>query len=68
MFQSFWDHQSVKIDEATWENRFASGKRAAQQALVSGNTPALLGVLFNRLYTLRNQLILERLGKPSPAT
>ena len=57
VFQSFWDHQSGKIDEATWKQRFASGKKAAQQALVSGNTPALLGVLFNRLYTLRNQLI-----------
>lgn len=57
VFQSFWEHQSGKIDEATWKNRFASGKRAAQQALASGNTPMLLGVLFNRLYTLRNQLI-----------
>ncbi len=57
VFQSFWDHQSGKIDEATWRNRFAGGKRAAQQALASDNTPTLLGVLFNRLYTLRNQLI-----------
>lgn len=57
MFQSFWDQQSGKIDESTWKTRFASGKLAAQLALASGNTPALLGVLFNRLYTLRNQLI-----------
>lgn len=57
VFQSFWDHQSGKIDETTWKSRFAGGKRAAQQALASGNTPTLLGVLFNRLYTLRNQLI-----------
>lgn len=57
VFQSFWDHQSGKIDETTWKTRFDSGKRAAQQALASGNTPMLLGVLFNRLYTLRNQLI-----------
>jgi len=57
VLQSFWDHQSGKIDEATWRNRFAGGKRAAQQALASDNTPTLLGVLFNRLYTLRNQLI-----------
>lgn len=57
VFQSFWDHQSGKIDENTWENRFASGKKSTQLALASGNTPALLGVPFNRLYTLRNQLI-----------
>ncbi len=42
VFQSFWDHQSGKIDESTWKARFASG-----------NTSALLG----GLYTLRNQLI-----------
>lgn len=57
VFQSFWDHQSGKIDEATWKSRFADGKKAAHTALSSGNTPILLGVLFNRLYTLRNQLI-----------
>lgn len=57
VFQSFWDHQSGKIDEGTWKIRFSSGKRTAQLALASSNTPALLGVLFNRLYTLRNQLI-----------
>lgn len=57
VFQSFWDHQSGKIDEDTWKQRFASGRKAAQHALMSGNTPTLLGVLFNRLYTLRNQLI-----------
>lgn len=57
VFQSFWNHRSGKIDEIAWKTRFASGKRAAHLALASGNTSALLGVLFNRLYTLRNQLI-----------
>ncbi len=57
VFQRFWDDQSGKIDEAAWKGRFSAGKRAAQQALTSGNTPMLLGVLFNCLYTLRNQLI-----------
>ena len=57
MFQSIWDHQSGKIDENTRKTRFVSGNRAARQAQASGNTPALFGVLFNRLYTLRNQLI-----------
>ncbi len=33
VFQRFWDHQSGKIDGATWKTRFASGKRAAQQVL-----------------------------------
>jgi len=57
VFQSFWDHQNGKIGEDEWKRRFASGKRAAQLALASGDTPQLLGVLFNRIYTLRNQLM-----------
>ena len=57
VFQSFWDFQVGKISEAEWQTRFAKGKKIAQQALTGGRTPALLGVVFNRLYTLRNQLI-----------
>jgi hypothetical protein len=57
VFQSFWDFHSGKIDEAEWQKRFTVGKRRAHQALASGNTPELLGVVFNRIYTLRNQLI-----------
>ncbi|MDF3918393.1 HEPN domain-containing protein [Salinicola salarius] len=57
VFQSFWDFHSGKIDEAEWQKRFTEGKRHAHQALASGNTPELLGVVFNRIYTLRNQLI-----------
>ena len=57
VFQSFWDFHGGKINEIEWTERFAKGKKIARQALVSNNTPALLGVVFNRLYTLRNQLI-----------
>lgn len=57
VLQSFWDYQSGKISEAQWKERLAQGKKMATVALASGNTPQLLGVVFNRLYTLRNQLI-----------
>ena len=57
LFQSFWDHQSGKISQQDWQQRFEQGKRRALHALASGDTPALLGVVFNRLYTLRNQLV-----------
>lgn len=57
VFQSFWDHQNGKINEEQWKERFASGKRVASAALASRNTPTVLGVLFNRIYTLRNQLV-----------
>ncbi|WP_323012654.1 hypothetical protein [Castellaniella sp.] len=57
VFQSFWDFHNGKITEAEWQKRFERGKQKAHYALGSGNTPMLLGVMFNRLYTLRNQLI-----------
>lgn len=46
VFQSFWDHQSGKISEEQWKDRFASGKKAAALALANRNTPAVLGVMF----------------------
>ncbi|MCX4048335.1 HEPN domain-containing protein [Aeromonas caviae] len=57
VLQSFWDFHSGKIGETQWQERLAQGKTMASQALASGNTPILLGVVFNRLYTLRNQLM-----------
>lgn len=57
VFHLFWEFQRGKIDESEWKDRFTNAKRSAQAALASGNTPALLLVMFNRLYTLRNQLI-----------
>ena len=57
VFHLFWEFQRGKIDESEWKDRFANAKRSAQAALACGNTPALLSVMFNRLYTLRNQLI-----------
>ena len=57
VFHLFWEFQRGRIGADEWKDRFASAKKSAQSALASGNTPALLLVMFNRLYTLRNQLI-----------
>ena len=57
VFQSFWDSRNGKISEAEWQTRFTHGKQLAKKALAGSNTPLLLGVVFNRLYTLRNQLM-----------
>ncbi|MNF95795.1 hypothetical protein D3C84_785640 [compost metagenome] len=57
MFQSFWHNQNGKISEQQWTERFANGRRTAQQALANRNTAAVLGVLFNRTYALRNQIM-----------
>lgn len=57
VFHLFWEFQRGRIDQGEWKDRFASAKKSAQSALASGNTLMLLSVMFNRLYTLRNQLI-----------
>ncbi|MEX9757059.1 hypothetical protein AB7W88_16565 [Providencia vermicola] len=57
VLQGFWDFHRGKITESEWKERLSQGKRIASQALSSGNTPQLLSVIFNRLYTVRNQLI-----------
>ncbi|HZH56759.1 MAG TPA: HEPN domain-containing protein [Burkholderiaceae bacterium] len=57
VFQSFWDWQCGRISKEDWEQRFERGKQKANHALGSGDTAVLLGLIFNRLYTLRNQLV-----------
>ncbi|EBC1276300.1 hypothetical protein F8606_07935 [Salmonella enterica] len=57
VLQSFWDHHSGKISETQWKERLKHDRKIASMALASSNTPQLLGVIFSRLYTLRNQLI-----------
>ncbi len=57
VFPQFWEHQRGRMTEVEWKERFAQAKRAAQTALAGSHTPALLSILFHRLYTLRNQLI-----------
>lgn len=57
VFQSFWDYQNGKISEQQWTERFADGRRRAQAALAQRDTAEVLAVLFNRIYTLRNQIM-----------
>ena len=57
VFKSFWDYQNGKITEEEWQTRFADSKRRATQALGNRDTAGVLGIIFNRLYVLRNQLI-----------
>ncbi|PKM04664.1 MAG: hypothetical protein CVV16_03845 [Gammaproteobacteria bacterium HGW-Gammaproteobacteria-6] len=57
VFQSYWDHQRGQISAEEWKERFEAGKHNAAKALSSNNTAAVLGIVSNRLYTLRNQLM-----------
>lgn len=57
VFESFWSFQRGEIDDATWQERQAAGKRKATILLAQAQTPQLLALVFQRIYTLRNQLM-----------
>ena len=57
VFESFWSFQRGEIDATTWQERLAAGKRKAAILLAQGHTPELLALVFQRIYTLRNQLM-----------
>lgn len=56
VFKSFWDSRNGRFTEEEWQARFPSSKRRAAQALGDRETAGVLGEVFNRLYSLRNQL------------
>ncbi|MGF6147939.1 Uncharacterised protein [Kingella potus] len=56
-FQPFWDFHNGKISESAWLDGFARAKKKAHAALAAQDTDTVLTVLFDRLYTLRNQLV-----------
>ena len=57
VFAPFWQAQRGDPGGANWEERFDRAKRAVGHALKGHDTPTLLAILFDRLYTLRNQLV-----------
>ena len=56
-FEPFWT--AVRTHDASnrWEDGFASNKKAAFAAVMQGDTAKVLGIVFDRLYVLRNQLV-----------
>lgn len=57
VFESFWDHHRGLLTDVQWQERFAKGKQRAHRLLAQGDTPELLALVFQRIYTLRNQLM-----------
>lgn len=57
VFQPFWDHLNGLESGKDWESRFDRARQGAHRALASHRTGDVLGIVFNRLYTLRNQLV-----------
>lgn len=56
-FQAFWDAHNGKISQEIYVKNFARAKKKAQEALFAQHTDMLLIIVFDRLYTLRNQII-----------
>ncbi len=57
VFQPFWDFQNNKKTEEAWQDDFKTANAFANKALGHKNTPAVLSVVFSRLYTFRNQTL-----------
>ena len=58
VYQPFWDQLNTQpYSGKPWEQQFKQAYRATLVALEEHNTPRLLSLLFERLYTLRNQLM-----------
>lgn len=57
VFEPFW--RALREHDASneWGERFYKDKRAALRAVTGGETVTVLGVVFDRLYVLRNQLV-----------
>jgi len=57
MHQGFWDYQNQKISQRSWKEDFDQEKKKVHKALQEKASVDILFVVFNRLYTLRNQII-----------
>lgn len=57
VYQAFWDYHNGNITQSEWESKFIRAKDAAYHSLKDQNTVQMLSVIFNLLYTLRNQII-----------
>lgn len=57
VFQPFWDFHNGQLTEEEWLLAFQKSKAAALRALGNMDTQKVMGIMFDRLYTLRNQLL-----------
>jgi len=58
IYQGFWDYQNRKISQISWKAGFDQEKKQAHRALQVKDSAHILWMVFNRLYTLHNQMIL----------
>ena len=56
-FEPFWTAMRTHDASNRSEEGFANSKKAAFAAVMQGDTTKVLGIVFDRLYVLRNQLV-----------
>lgn len=57
VFEAFWRFHRGEISAAQWQEKFSHGKKKAALLLGRNDTPALLALVLQRIYTLRNQIL-----------
>ena len=57
VFQPYWKHHNLVPGHEDWEGLFQRSQEIANNALERGDTLAILRIVFDRLYVLRNQLL-----------
>lgn len=57
IYQGFWDYQNQKISQMECHDGLEREKKKVYQALENKDSVGVLFVVFNRLYTLRNQIV-----------
>ena len=57
VYQPFWAHHNMEQRHQDWERDYEHSTKDVRQALWDGNATTVLRELFDRLYTLRNQLL-----------
>ena len=57
VYPPFWHHHNGQPGFDNWQEQFNREKQAAHKALAANDTSKVLGIIFSRLYTLRNQLV-----------
>ena len=57
VYPPFWDFVNGQITEADWKARFERSRSAAGRALANSDAKKVFAITFDRLYTLRNQIV-----------
>ena len=57
VFEPFWRALREHDSSNRWETQFESIRKAAMQSILAGDCTTVLGIVFDRLYVLRNQLV-----------